>query len=480
MRSPDNTLENKDGVAKLREIPSVGLLLDSDELLSLAGRFSRRTVREAVQKEIEAWRQTLLSENYLTEGREFSIKSLIEAVIRRLEAETRNSIRHAVNATGVLLHTGLGRAPLAPAARQALSEAALRYSTLAIDIETGARGDRFAHVSDLLIELTGAESALVVNNNAAAVLLALNTLSDGLEAIISRGELVEIGGMFRIPDVMRRAGVEMIEVGTTNRTHLNDYNNAIGERTGMILKVHPSNYRIEGFHREVSVEQLAKLASQKDLPFFYDAGSGALVDLSRWNLPAEPTIQQAIADGAGIVAFSGDKLVGGPQCGILVGKQTLISRCKKNPLLRAIRPDKLTLAVLEGTLKLFRDPDRLPLTHPLYAMLAMSTTTLRKKAERLRKKLNGVIKERGSCEIAEGFSVMGSGALPARNIPTILVRIIMENHSAEWLAKSLRKSESPVFTRIEDDRVLFDMRTVQDDEIDLIYKSILNLLNKSC
>jgi L-seryl-tRNA(Ser) seleniumtransferase len=344
-------------------------------------------------------------------------------------------------------------------------------------METGTRGDRYSHVVDLLRDLTGAEAALVVNNNAAAVLLALNTLAEGREAIVSRGELVEIGGMFRIPDVMLRAGVKMVEIGTTNRTHLADYRRALTDQTGLIAKIHPSNYRIEGFYREATVEELGRLAAEHNVPLFYDIGSGSLVDLARWGLPSEPTVQSAIQQGANLVVFSGDKLIGGPQCGMIVGKEELVSRCKRNPLVRALRPDKLTLAALQATLKLFRDPDGLPAVHPLYAMLAATVEQLNRKALNLKRKLVRSIGARGEVRIKTGFSVMGSGALPARNIPTVMVTLSMNEIGAQELGRLLRNGNPPIFTRIEDDLTCFDMRTIADDEIKLIADAVDRLGN---
>jgi len=403
-------------------------------------------------------------------------RSLYEAVAGSLAKRSRHSLARAVNATGVLLHTGLGRAPLPRSAREALIEAAERYSLLAVDLDNGTRGDRMAHIVPLLKELTGAESALIVNNNAAAVLLVLNTLASGKEAIISRGELVEIDGMFRIPDVMRRAGVTMVEVGTTNRTHLDDYSNALTDSTGLLVKVHPSNFRVEGFHKEVSLQELVEVGSRQSLPLYHDLGSGALVDLRRWNLPYEPTVVESIKSGVDIISFSGDKLIGGPQCGIIVGKESLITRCKKNPLMRAFRPDKLTLAALSGTLKLFREPQRLPETHPLYAMLASDPAMLRTRAVRLRRKLQAVVEGNGELRVIDGFSVMGSGSLPAKPMPTSLVTLQLKNISAGDLGRALRRATVPVFTRIEEDWIVFDVRTIADDEFNIIGRMLKEVI----
>lgn len=456
----------------LRNLPAVGILLESEEIRSLTGQFPRRVVLDAAREVIEELRQRAIKERSIGE-QDVTLSSLADSILRRIEINSQSTFKRAVNATGVLLHTGLGRAPLAPAAQKALHEAVLRYSTLAVDLDTGARGDRNSHIAGVLRGLTGAGSALVVNNNSAAVLLALNTLADGQEAIISRGELVEIGGMFRIPDVMRRAGVTMVEVGTTNRTHLDDYRNAITDRTALIVKVHPSNFRVEGFVKEISVSDLAPLCHEKNLPLLYDLGSGAMVDFHQWNLPPEPTVQEAVAGGADIVTFSGDKLIGGPQSGMLVGKGELIDRCKKNPLMRAIRPDKMTLSALLATLRLFQDPELLPETHPLYTMLTQPMDLLEKRAGRLAGMIERVVGEKGKVLVQKSFSVMGSGSLPARPIPSWVVALKMNDISPENVGKLLRHADNPVFTRIEDKNVMFDLRTIFDDEFDFVCKGLV-------
>jgi L-seryl-tRNA(Ser) seleniumtransferase len=373
-----------------------------------------------------------------------------------------------VNGTGIILHTALGRAPLAEAAQEALATAVKNYCTIAIDLGTGKRGDRHAHVAGLLQKLTGADAALVVNNNAAATLLILNTLAEGREVVISRGELVEIGGSFRIPDVMARSGAVLVEVGTTNRTHLRDYRNGLTDRTAVILKVHQSNYRIEGFTSQVPIEELAALGRERNMLVVDDVGSGALVDLSRYGLPREPLVRDSIAAGADAVCFSGDKLIGGPQCGIIVGKKAVIDRLKTNQLMRALRCDKLTYAVLEATLRLFLDEEWLRRHHPVVSMLAMSEGEIRKRCGRLRRALTQVLAPGDEVRVEKDTSEVGSGSLAAIPLPTWVAALNLQGMPAELLAARLRAAEVPVIGRVKEGRFLLDGRTIRNDEIPLV------------
>ena len=452
----------------LSSLPAVGILLQREDIRELCVRFPEQCVHNCVRKTVEEIREQVLS-GKIRQLKEMPSESGICARIReRVEEKMGNRLMRAVNAAGVILHTGLGRAPLPPSAQEALMEAVARYCLLATDRETGKRGDRNRHNDDLLQELTGAESSLVVNNNAAALMLALNSFGADREAIISRGELVEIGGMFRIPDVMRRSGTVMVEVGTTNKTHLKDYQEAITDKTSILLKVHTSNYRIEGFHKEVLIKELHEIARERNLVVIYDIGSGALVDLRKWGLDYEPTVPEAIKDGADIVTFSGDKLVGGPQCGVIVGRKEYIDRMKQNPLVRALRVDKLILSALRGTLKLFLDPDRLPETHPIYQMITEPLASVNRRAQRLMRRLEPAAADVCSLSLEDGMTEMGSGALPARGIPTRVVALQPIKSTADALARALRLAQPPVFTRIEGDRVLLDARTISDGEVKLI------------
>ncbi len=384
-----------------------------------------------------------------------------ERVASWIAEMSRPSLRRVINATGVVLHTNLGRAPLAAAAREAAARVAAGYGNLEYDLQAGERGSRYDHCAELLRELTGAEAALVVNNNAAAVVLALNTLAEGRDAIVSRGELVEIGGSFRVPEVMAKSGARMREVGSTNKTHREDYEAAISADTGAILKVHRSNFRIVGFTAEVSLAELATLGRTHGVPVVNDLGSGLLLDLESIGLPHEPTASDALRDGADVVTMSGDKLLGGPQAGIILGRAEWIARMRKNPLCRAFRVDKLTLAALEATLALYRDPELAIREVPVLRMLALGAEELEQRArlwvDRLREA--GV-----SAEAVPGASTVGGGAYPGVELPTTLVALNAAMRSAREVEAALRQGEPAVVARIVDGRVVLDPRTVFEEE----------------
>ncbi|MBM3326624.1 MAG: L-seryl-tRNA(Sec) selenium transferase [Calditrichaeota bacterium] len=452
----------------LAALPAIGVLVQRPLLTALCAEYPVDYIHSAARREVEYLRKRILEGEMTSADQVPKVDELALRIKRLVERELQHSVRRAINASGVLLHTGLGRAPLPPAAQEALREAVERYSLLALDVETGKRGDRMIHIERLLCDLTGAEAALAVNNNAAAVMLILNTFAAGKQAVISRGELVEIGGMFRIPDVMQRAGVDMVEVGTTNKTHLRDYENALTERSALIVKVHQSNYRIAGFTKDVPLRELAGLAQIRNIPLFYDLGSGALVDLKRWGLPEEPSAPQAIADGADIVSFSGDKLIGGPQCGIIIGKNKNISFLRQNPLLRALRLDKLSISALNGTLRLFLEPEKLPGCHPLYRMMTESADVVQRRARRILRRLKPILDDDARLEIVSGFSMMGSGSLPAQDIPSKLVVVSLRSIKPDDFARKLRYSSPSVVVRIENDAIILDARTIADNEIGLL------------
>ena len=488
---------------RLRRIPSVDSLLKSDEVRQLIinrGRSSVlraiRKVQEEVRGELSGGRSSPEKTGLVGAGPaagisggpseiDLSPAAVLARVRARLEAEAVPSLRGAINATGVIIHTGLGRAVLAPAARDALLAVADGYCALATDIESGKRGDRDAHLNALLCRLTGAGASTVVNNNAAATVLILNTLARDGEVIVSRGQLVEIGGSFRMPDVMRMSGAVLREVGTTNKTHVRDYEEAINERTGAILRVHHSNYRIVGFAGEPGIEDLAALGKKHNLPVVDDLGSGALVDLGRFGLEPEPLVQTSIRAGATVACFSGDKLIGGPQSGIIVGEAETIARIKKNPLKRALRVGKLTIASLEATLKLFLNPDELPRVHPVYAMLALTPADLERRARRLERSLKKSLvaaaasisgSSTAGISVEDGESQVGSGSVPAEFLPTKLLCVRPLGISAEELALRLRRSEPPVFARVQKDAVWLDLRTVRPDEDRLVEAAIAGSL----
>jgi L-seryl-tRNA(Ser) seleniumtransferase len=410
---------------------------------------------------------------------EQSREALIKEAVRRLELacerEAASGLRRVINATGVILHTNLGRAPLPEAARLAISNEAARYCTLEYDVEEGVRGRRGAKVEELLAELTGAESALVVNNCAAAALLVLTVLASGGNAIVSRGELVEIGGDFRVPDVMAQSGTRLLEVGTTNRTRLSDYAQAVNSDTRLIMRVHTSNYRIVGFTSTPSLAELAGLAHEANLPLYEDAGSGALVDLSEYGLEGEPVISQSIRSGADVVTFSGDKLLGACQAGLIVGRSEIIERLCRHPLYRALRADKLALAALQATLEIYRRATFLE-EIPTLRTLSLTPEEVEKRARRLLSRLREQRKQDSlRFEIVEGESAVGGGAAPAAHLRTALITLAHDSFSPDALDRTLRRHTTPVVARISEDNVLLDLRTVAIDEEEELLNALLRL-----
>ncbi len=440
--------------------PAVDAVLRSAAGKEAIARFGRPSVVAAVRAALSELRAS---------GVPHSDAAAIGAiVIERLAASARPSLRPVFNLTGTVLHTNLGRAPLGQAAMAAASEAMRGPVTLEYDLGTGSRGERDEHLSHLLCALTGAADATAVNNNAAALLLALNSLAVGREVVVSRGELIEIGGSFRLPEIMMRAGVRLIEVGTTNRTHPADYAAAIGPMTALVLKVHPSNYRIAGFTAAVPASALAALAHERGVPLLHDLGSGVLVDLRRFKLPSEPTVAEAIRDGADLVTFSGDKLLGGPQAGLIVGQRDLIAEINRNPLKRALRIDKIRIAALAATLALYRDPDRLALDLPTIRLLARSESDIRAVAERLRPLLQAALGLDFAVETVSCRSEIGSGALPVETIPSAALAIASLSHADAGralvgLAEALRKLPVPVLGRTAGQRLLLDLRCLEDE-----------------
>jgi len=447
-------------IADLRKLPSVDEVLRSPTASLAVDRFGRAAFVGAVRETLAAARA----------GRAGAVGADAAAAgaLARLEEQARPSLGPVFNLTGTVLHTNLGRALIAEPAIEA-AVAAMRHAVaLEFDLGSGRRGERDDHLRKILRELTGAEDATVVNNNAAAILLALNTLTRGREAIVSRGELIEIGGAFRMPDIMTRAGAKLVEVGTTNRTHRHDYAAAIGAKTGVILKVHTSNYRIQGFASEVPARELSALARPHGIPLVHDLGSGTLIDLARFALAHEPTVAEAVADGADLVTFSGDKLLGGPQAGFIVGRRDLIARINRNPMKRALRVDKIRIAALEATLKLYRDPDRLAARLPTLRALARPQPDIAALAGRLvpavAAALGGALEVTAiACE-----SQIGSGALPLQAIPSagLAVRPAASRHggrSLATLAAALRRLPIPVVGRIEDRSLVLDLRCLEDE-----------------
>jgi L-seryl-tRNA(Ser) seleniumtransferase len=456
----------------LRNLPSITELLAAPTVTGWLERCPHPLVTECLRRALDELRRQILED---TAGRCGAQHVTLDAVLNRasdlLQQASEPRLREAVNATGIILHTGLGRAVYAERVVDSMIAGMKGYTVLAVDRDSGGRIERDELVEHLLIELTGAEAATVVNNNAAATLLVLAALAAGKEVIVSRGQLIEIGGSFRLPDVMAQSGAKLVEVGTTNRTHLKDYANAITENTAAILKVHPSNYRVVGFTNEVAAAELAELAHAKGLVLMDDLGAGALLDLRQFGLPHEPTVRESIAAGADVALFSADKLIGASQGGVIVGRKNCIDRLRKHPLMRAVRVDKTCLMVLERTLHLFRDPDLLRREHPTYRMLTAPLATLQPRAESLAK---AIIEKspKARVEVRPSQAYLGSGSLPQEAIPSLMVTLELPDRSADQLARQLRLDDACVFGRIENDRVCLDVRTITDAQVSLISEAI--------
>jgi L-seryl-tRNA(Ser) seleniumtransferase len=452
----------------LRQIPPVNVVLEASIVRALLRDHDRDLVTAAVTETLRETRQVIVGAAAESDLRliDLSADAIAVRVRGRLERRLRPSLRRVVNATGVVLHTNMGRSPLADEALAHVMGVATRYSNLELDLSTGERGTRYSHVEELVCRLTAAEAAMVVNNNAGAVLLVLSALCQGREVVVSRGELVEIGGAFRVPDVMVQGGAHLVEVGTTNKTHLRDYEKAITPRTAAILKVHSSNFKIIGFTEAPAVPALAELAHRHEVPLLVDWGSGVMVDLARFGLEHESTMPELLGDGADLVTFSGDKLLGGPQGGFIVGRRSLVDQCRRHPLTRALRIDKLTLAATEATLKLYLEPEKAMERIPTLKMLGLTRDDLRPAAERLalavREALPGA-----TVEIQDGFSQAGGGSLPGVEIPTVLVAVT-PTQPAHQLEAALRRHDPAVMVRIHDGRILLDPRTLWDDETSII------------
>ncbi|WP_053956996.1 L-seryl-tRNA(Sec) selenium transferase [Inediibacterium massiliense] len=461
----------------LASIPKVDQLLSKIKIQNLLQKESRNIIVESIREVLDEIRIEILKcEDHL---KSFHIDDEIlqDRIIQKVKEKNKMNLKKVVNATGVVLHTNLGRALLSSSIKEEVWEIASSYSNLEYDVKLGKRGSRYDHIENLLVKLTKAESAIVVNNNAAAVFLVLNTLAKNKEVIVSRGQLVEIGGSFRIPDVMEQSGANLVEVGTTNKTHLFDYEKNITEDTAALLKVHTSNYKILGFTQDVDLKELVHLGKKYHIPVIEDIGSGTLIDFSKYGLFKEPTVCESIISGADIVTFSGDKLLGGPQAGMIIGKKEYIDKMKKNPYTRAFRVDKLTLAALEATLKIYLDEEKAIKEIPTLHMLTMDIKEIHKKAEILYNLLNENIKD---CQIekTDGFSQVGGGSMPLETLPTILIRIKCSEISSNEFEYLLRSYEIPIITRIHEDYILLDVRTIHEDEFLTILKGVEAVLSK--
>ena len=446
----------------LSQIPAINKILLLDEIKELINTYTEVAVKSAIKQYIEEVKQAILNEE-LTEVPNLS--KIVGEVEKIVEKEDKNSLRRVINATGTILHTNLGRSLLSEKIKENIESVAFNYSNLEFDIDNKKRGSRYVHLIDIIKKLTGAEDVLVVNNNAAAVLLTLNTLVKDQEIIVSRGELVEIGGAFRIPEIIKLSGGVPVEVGTTNKTHLKDYENAITEETGALLKVHTSNYKILGFTESVSNEEISYLARENELVSINDLGSGQFVDFSKFGLPYEPTVKEILDSGIDIVTFSGDKLLGGPQAGIIVGKKKYIEKMKKNQLTRALRVDKMTLASLEATLKLYLD-EKEALEHiPTLHMISLSKERLFGKADILKTKLSDLDFD---IRIEEDKAEVGGGSYPASYLESVAVKLTHRKLHATEIERKLLEVEIPIITRIKDNSIILDMRTLRTREFDIV------------
>jgi len=459
----------------LRTLPSITDLLACETVAGWLGQHPRQLVKICLRDAVEEIRNGILNDTGGRCGAAHTGEDYVVSLAgEKLADRTAPHIRGAINATGIILHTALGRAIWPETVVDSIADELKGYVTLAIDRQTGKRSDRDLRIEYLLTELTGAEAGIVVNNNAAATMLVLAALAAEKEVVVSRGQLVEIGGSFRLPDVMAQSRAKLVEVGATNRTHLKDYEGAITEETAALLRVHPSNYRVVGFTKEVPLEEMSQLARDRDVITIDDLGAGALVGLEQFGLPHEPTVRESIEAGADIVLFSADKLIGAAQGGVIVGRKDLIARIRKHPLARAMRADKSCLMVLERTLQMFRDPEKLPQTHPLYRMLAASDETLKARAEALAGKLGDILG--GEVVVCQGVGYLGSGSLPTHGLPTWVVKVSLPEPSNIEIAQGLRMDDAWVFTRIEDEQIVMDVRTITDDQIDLIAQALARLV----
>lgn len=458
----------------LRHLPAVDVVLNriAGESFDLPEKYVKSVVRDTIAQT----RQNILNDSADLNGEVDDLEWYItHQVKQKLSQRADGSIRPVVNATGIVLHTGLGRAPLSTATRESISQIAAGYSTLEFDLPSGQRGQRNDHVEDLLCSLTGADSALMVNNNAAAVMLAINELAEGKEAIISRGQLVEIGGSFRIPEVMAKSGAVMVEVGTTNRTHLKDYIQAITDETRLVLVVHTSNYRVEGFTAMPELTEVVEAAHEQAVPVLYDLGSGALIDLDIYDLPHEPLVESVVNTSVDVITFSGDKLIGGPQAGLIVGKAAYVDRMKKNPLTRVLRCDKLIHAAMESTLRTYVNPETLPARNMTYRMLTRSHDEMRETGETILAQLTSDQKKVLNISLQDAAVEAGSGSLPTESIPSQALVLADTTWSADKIMRWMRTYSTPIVGYIAQGRCYFNLRTLYEKDHKVLVNAIIDL-----
>lgn len=459
-----------------RNIPKVDVLLENKKIISLIEKYHRDVVVDVIREEIEKIREEIkISDDFnIIESK---INNLVESIGESVKKTYSYNIRKVINGTGTILHTNLGRSIISKKHANYLSDIVTSYSNLEYNLEEGKRGERYSHFEKLICKITGAESAMAVNNNAAAVMLVLSSMAKEKEVIVSRGELVEVGGKFRIPDVMESSNAHLVEIGTTNKTHLEDYENALSENTGAFLKVHTSNFKILGFTESVSIKELCDLGKEKNIPVIEDIGSGVLVDLSKYGLEYEPTVQDSIKAGVDIVSFSGDKLLGGPQAGIIVGKKKYIDKMKKNPLTRAFRIDKFTATILEMIFKEYLNEEDAIKNIPTLSLITRDLKEIEKNANDLYERLD-ILKDEATIKVENTLSQIGGGSLPVERLNSKCVSITPINISTASLEEKLRLNENPVVGRISDDKLIIDMRTILNDEIDILSEKLINILKK--
>lgn len=460
-----------------RQIPKVDDILLDDRVVNILEEVPRTLVITCIREELDKMRNQVksLSEEE-AESFEITFDPIIDSIMGLINKKYDFKLKRVINGTGVVLHTNLGRSLISEEIREHVMDVACNYSNLEFDISNGKRGSRYTHVEDLLCMLTGAEDAMVVNNNAAAVMLVLSTMTSDKEVIVSRGQLVEIGGSFRIPEVMKWSGAKLVEIGTTNKTHLKDYEDALTENTGALLKVHTSNYKIMGFTSEIEVSELSELGKKYDVPVIEDIGSGSLIDYSKFGLTKEPTVKESILAGADVVTFSGDKMLGGPQAGIIVGKKKYIDMMKKNHLTRALRVDKMTFAALEATLKCYLDEANAIKNIPTVRMLSLNYDQIKLKADDLYAKLEGKLKN-ASIELIDGESEVGGGSMPLEKMKSRLISIDHHIKSTNQFVSELRDLEIPLIGRVNEDKLLLDLRTIDEKEYDFVVEALVATCN---
>lgn len=462
-------MDNKNEL--LRRLPKVDVLLLNDNFTQFAG-IPKTLVLEAINEILNKYRQSILDSSRTS----VSIDELIKEIRQELSQKMKPNYKRVINGTGTILHTNLGRATLSNKAVEAAIVAASTYTNLEYNLDNGQRGDRNAHVEALLCQLTGAEAAIVVNNNAAGVLLVLSALSRGKEVIVSRGELVEIGGAFRIPEIMELSGSKLVEIGTTNKTKKADYVHAINDNTGLIMKVNQSNFKIIGFTEEVSIKELSEISKLHNIPVIYDIGSGLLIDSTILGIGRESTVKDSIKSGADIVMFSGDKLMGGPQCGVITGKKEYVDQLRYNPLLRALRIDKLTLAALEATLKSYLDIKNALKELPVLSMISMEASDLKKNARYLSKSIMQRTGEAVTVQVTKDFSTIGGGTLPVEKLETYVIELSSPHLKLNEFEHSLRNNTIPIITRISNDKIIIDVRTLFKEDYRIIVHAIDNII----